>query len=78
MVMITLRGLHGILQPPGPFRPGALHGRRGIQQLEPPPPAAVPSAPSTLTGRIIATPYAKKLAKKHKIDLSTDDLSVVN
>ena len=36
----------------------------------PPPPPAPPAENKSLTGRLIATPYAKKLAKKHKIDLA--------
>lgn len=35
----------------------------------PPPPVAAPAAPAA-SGRIVATPYAKKLAKKYKIELT--------
>lgn len=36
-----------------------------------PAPAAVAPAPAAAAGRIVATPYAKKLAKKHKVDINT-------
>ena len=32
--------------------------------------AAAPAAPAPASGRVVATPYAKKLAKKHKVDLN--------
>lgn len=37
----------------------------------PPPPPPEPTGPAPRAdGRVIATPYAKQLAKKHKVDLS--------
>jgi len=36
-----------------------------------PAPAAAAPAPAAAAGRIVATPYAKKLAKKHKVDINT-------
>ena len=35
-----------------------------------PAPAAPAPAPAAASGRVVATPYAKKLAKKHKVDLN--------
>ncbi|KAK1308116.1 hypothetical protein QJS10_CPA09g00359 [Acorus calamus] len=37
----------------------------------PPPPAAIVAAPSDGPRKTIATPYAKKLAKQHKIDIAS-------
>jgi len=37
---------------------------------EPAAPAPAAPAPAAASGRVVATPYAKKLAKKHKVDLN--------
>nr|GLL32979.1 dihydrolipoyllysine-residue acetyltransferase component 4 of pyruvate dehydrogenase complex, chloroplastic [Ipomoea trifida] len=40
-----------------------------VEAAAPPPPAAAPAAPEG-PRRIVATPYAKKIAKQHKIDIN--------
>ncbi|KAL3689354.1 hypothetical protein R1sor_015663 [Riccia sorocarpa] len=49
--------------PPAPATPPPV--------ISAPAPAVVSSHPAAEGGRIVATPYAKKLAKQHKVDLAT-------
>ncbi|CAI7837901.1 unnamed protein product, partial [Closterium sp. NIES-54] len=64
-----LGGSDGAAAAAAPAAPAAAAAPAPAAAAAPPPPPPAPAAPAT-PGKVVATPEAKKLAKKHKVDLA--------